>query len=112
MQPDVFEGKMVRGFSVRQDVLEKQLAECVSETAEIPYSIGEDFTVVLKPATQEFADELRGLIECTDTVSNYDYTVMSILTEEAGMYFTGSKTADEVADVAENRIRMYVNEMK
>ena len=113
LQPDVFEGNtMVRGFSVRQDVLEKQLAECVSEVAQIPYSIGEDFTVELKPATQEFADELRDLIESADTISNYDYSVMSILVEEAGMYFSGSKTADQVADVAENRIQMYLNEMR
>lgn len=113
MQPDIFEGKaLIRGFSVRQDVLEKQLAECVSEAAEIPFSIGEDFSVELKPATQEFADELRRLIESTDAISNYDYSVMNILVEEAGMYFSGSKTADEVAGVAENRIQMYVNEMK
>ncbi len=112
-QPDFYEGNtMVRGFSVRKDMLEKQLAESMSDVAEIPYSIGEDFTVELKPASQEFVDSIRELIEDADTLSSYDYSVMSILVEEAGMYFGGSKTADEVADVAENRIQMYINETK
>lgn len=35
-----------------------------------------------------------------------------IMAEEAPMYFSGSKTAEEVADIVENRIQVYVNETK
>lgn len=111
MQPDVFEtSSYIRGFSVRKDILEKQLQESMTDVAEIPFSVGTDFTVELKPATQDFVDTLQELIESADTLSNYDYSVMSILLEEAATYFSGSKTAEEAADIAENRIRMYVNE--
>lgn len=111
MQPDIFEtSSYIRGFSIRKDVLEKQLEESMTDVAEIPFAVGTDFTVELKPATQDFIDSLQSLIESTDTLSNYDYSIMSILVEEASTYFSGSKTAEEAADIAENRIQMYVNE--
>lgn len=91
-------------------MLEKQLQESMTNVAEIPFSIGTDFTVELKPATQEFVDILESLILSADTLANYDSSVMSILVEEASTYFSGSKSAQDAADIAQNRIEMYINE--
>lgn len=38
--------------------------------------------------------------------------VMDIVCEEADDYFNGSKSAEEVAEVIENRVRLYLNERK
>lgn len=111
MQPDIFDTtSYIRGFSIRKDMLEKQLQESMTNVAEIPFSIGTDFAVELKPATQEFVDILESLILSADTLANYDSSVMSILVEEASTYFSGSKSAQDAADIAQNRIEMYINE--
>lgn len=41
----------------------------------------------------------------------YDQQLETIIKEEAGIYFGGHKSLDEVVDVIENRITLYVSEM-
>jgi len=36
--------------------------------------------------------------------------MMEIITEETSAYFEGQKTAEETADIIQNRIQVYVNE--
>ena len=41
-----------------------------------------------------------------------DQIIENIIKEEAGLYFSGSKSLDEVVDVIENRVRLYASELK
>lgn len=41
-----------------------------------------------------------------------DQIIENIIKEEAGIYFNGGKSLDEVVDVIENRVSLYVNEVK
>lgn len=110
LQEEYYEqSAFVRGFSVRKDILEKQLEESMSQGWGT-YSIGADFVMEIKPATQESVDNIKSLIKGADRLASYDYEIMNILMEEAEMYFAGSKSVDEVVEIAENRIQMYVNE--
>lgn len=100
----------VRGFSTRKDVLELQLQEAKDGFAGM--MIGEDFNLPeVKHVTQEEVERIRHLVMSVDTMATYDFEITNIMLEEAASYFQGYKSADEVADMVENRIRIYISEM-
>ncbi len=71
-----------------------------------------DFEVEIYAVKDQEVQTIRKLIESVDTLWTSDRQINSIITEEAQAFFGGSKSAEEVADIVENRIRTYVNEMK
>ena len=62
--------------------------------------------------TQEEVDRVMDFIKSVNRVSRNDEQVLSIINEEAAIYFAGDKTADETARVIQNRIQNYVNERR
>ena len=50
------------------------------------------------------------MIESGRGASAADMTILQIIDEEAAAYFTGQKTAAEVAKVIQSRVRLYVDE--
>ncbi|MBQ3906204.1 MAG: extracellular solute-binding protein [Lachnospiraceae bacterium] len=73
------------------------------------YGLGDE-VITLEPLTQEEAD---GIFEFICSVSKPEYgddTVMNIVSEEAGAFFAGSKSAKEVTEMIQNRVQLYVNE--
>lgn len=69
-----------------------------------------DFRVYLYPAKEEEVTAIRGLIESIDRMERFDETVLSIISEEAGAYFNGQKSVDEVVAVIQSRANIYMNE--
>ncbi len=72
----------------------------------------EDVTFDIYAATQEEADEMMDMINRIDTLANYDEQLMNIVFEEAESYFAGQKSVDEVADIIQSRVKIYVNESR
>lgn len=70
----------------------------------------DDFSMDIYAATQEDVDAIKELINATDNALQLDQNIQNIITEEAGGYFQGQKTAQEVADIIQSRIQIYVNE--
>ena len=70
----------------------------------------DDFSMDIYAATQEDVDAIKELITATDNALQLDQNIQNIITEEAGGYFQGQKTAQEVADIIQSRIQIYVNE--
>ena len=68
----------------------------------VEYHIGE--------LTQEQADAFRDYVNSAAVAGSYDEDIMNIITEEAAAYFAGDKTADEVADLIQNRVTIYLGE--
>lgn len=68
------------------------------------------FGVDLYPAKEEEVIAIRGLIESIDRMERFDETVLSIISEEAGAYFNGQKSVDEVVAVIQSRANIYMNE--
>lgn len=60
--------------------------------------------------TQQDADKTLALINCAQREKNYGEELWSIIIEEAEAYFEGQKTVDEVADIIQNRARIFVLE--
>ncbi len=70
----------------------------------------ESLMIDIKPLSEEQVQMMRDVIDAADhrVVSNMEVT--DIITEEAGAYFSGAKSAKETADIIQNRISTYVNE--
>ncbi len=55
-------------------------------------------------------DEFEALVKSARKTSSYDYDIMEICEEEAAYYFNGEHTAQETADIIQNRIAILVSE--
>jgi ABC-type glycerol-3-phosphate transport system substrate-binding protein len=69
-------------------------------------------TIRLDPATQAEVNSYMELINSCDTFLSDDITVMEIIEEELEPFFSGSKTAEETAEIIQNRVQTYVYEQK
>lgn len=68
--------------------------------------------VAMDPLTQEDCDRVLGFLNSATDIYSYDSAIMNIVYEETAPYFDGQKTAEEVADIIQSRIYIYVNENK
>lgn len=72
----------------------------------------DDVTFELYSAKQDEVDRITKLIESVGGIMNYDLQWMSIVEEETGAFFAGQKTAEEVAEIIQSRVQIYVNESR
>lgn len=68
--------------------------------------------VAIDPMTQEEASELTEFLSSITLVGSYDQSMMDIVTEEAQAFFEGQKSAQEVADIIQSRMKIYVSESR
>lgn len=97
-------------FSIRQDEFDKFCENAMSEDNNGSWGWG-DFSVEIKPATQEQVDEVKDLIANITAVEGaVSSDVMNIINEEAAAYFSGQKSAEEVAEIIQSRVWVYLSE--
>lgn len=72
----------------------------------------DDWEAEIYAATQEQVDAMKELINITDGVSVSNQEISNIISEEAGAFFDGQKSAKDVADIVQSRVKIYVNENK
>ena len=72
------------------------------------YIGGTEYTMA--PLTQEQVDDFKTLVDGATPGGAYDTDIQEILQDEAGAYFAGDKTADEVAKLIQNRVSIYLGE--
>ncbi|MBQ9979641.1 MAG: extracellular solute-binding protein [Oscillospiraceae bacterium] len=70
----------------------------------------EEGTLPVYALNEEQMQQVYDLIENTDTVNTYDEKLAEIIMEEARGYFSGMKSAEEVASLIQNRVSIYVSE--
>ncbi len=105
---------------VRKDLFE----EWAGEETRRPYRIEEDGEkveydlilyrdgkeIAVPPLDQEQLDELIAYVESVTAAPFEDSNVMDIIYEEMGSYFSGQRTAEDVAAIIQNRVQVYVFE--
>jgi ABC-type glycerol-3-phosphate transport system substrate-binding protein len=69
-----------------------------------------DEEITLPLLTQEQIDYIKNYVLSVDKANYYNNDVMNIVTEEAEAYFSGQKSAEDVAAVIQSRVQIYVNE--
>lgn len=117
-----FQTNNVWSFPVNQAALEKQMAEAMErphytdENGEIVYYDNimyvNDQEVIIDPLTQEDVDKIMNVINNVSGVYTSNETVSSIISEEAASFFDGQKTAQDVANLIQNRVQTYIMEQR
>ena len=119
---DYADDHWIFGFPINRAAYDKALKAAMTpqyytdpETGEqVEMSMGgmgyDDFSVDFYATTQEEADQLAALIENASAAGSYDENIMAIITEECDGLFSGQRTAEQVADVIQNRAGTYIAE--
>ena len=71
---------------------------------------GEQYTI--DAMSQEQADQVMALYNSIHTMNGSNDAIYNIVTEEAGAYFAGQRSLDDVAGIIQNRVGLYVAEQK
>ena len=117
---DEFQAKLNYNFPITQKYFDQMASDSMGKYFELDdegnkvytddtYYIG-DSEIVLKPLTQSEVDYLEDFIYSVDDVYSINKNIYNIITEEAEPYFSGQKSVDEVADIIQSRVNIYVNE--
>ncbi len=67
--------------------------------------------IVIDPMTDDEVNKVIDYLGTVNQVGNYNDSIKNIIYEEAAAYFSGQKTAKEVADIIQSRVQIYVNEI-
>ena len=115
------------GFPILKSALEKEFEKSMESEyikddnggqREIPKSTwassmgGEEFSVDVFAATKEQVDQVRRMIDTAQNGETMDQEIVVIILEEASAYFSGQKSAGDVAAVIQNRVQLYLNETR
>ncbi|MBQ9512184.1 MAG: hypothetical protein IJR58_03230, partial [Lachnospiraceae bacterium] len=71
----------------------------------------DDQQIKLPNLTQEDVDIVMEQVKSVNYMQYTDAKVLEIIEEETAAFFSGQKTAQEVGDIIQNRVRMYVGEV-
>ena len=75
------------------------------------YYIG-DVEMILEPMSAEEVEAFKEQLYSFDRVYKIDEELLNIIKEESAAYFSGQKTANDVANVIQSRAQIYVNETR
>ena len=117
---DEYQETVEYGLPISSDIFTQKAQEALNkpyyldengnkvEYSETFYMNGE--SIELEPMTQEQIDQVVEFIRSVNTRSYYNQDISKILVEEVEAYFTGQKSAQEVAQVIQSRAQIYVSE--
>ena len=106
-QENVTAGGMITrgGLPTRTEVYEEELSAAMDTEVGNRGSVFIDrIYLEYQSTTQEEADLLASLIECASPEKSVAERILDIINEEAAYVFDGSKSAEEVAEVTQNRV--------
>lgn len=68
-------------------------------------AVGKDGVAIdIKPAAEEDVAAMEKVLEQVNRYDAADREVLKVMLEEAGAFFKGQKSVDEVADLIQNRV--------
>ena len=90
-------------------ILDENGEKITEGTSSISYG---DWDYTYHPVTDEEAEIFRKIINNAEPSQTSDQTVLDIIQEEAGAYFSGQKSPEDVAAIIQSRINIYINESR
>jgi ABC-type glycerol-3-phosphate transport system substrate-binding protein len=69
-----------------------------------------DVEIIIEPCTDAEIDQVMTFLKSLNQSTTYDSSLMKIVTEEAESFFSGQKSASEVAEIIQSRVQIYVSE--
>ena len=112
------------GYPVSQKAYDKKLAEAMKQeyttdengnkikVSRGGMSVDGGATVEFYAITQEEADQIKALIDSVDRTAAYDQKILDMIGVEAAFFFSGEKTVDQVTDIIQSKMTIYVNEQR
>lgn len=99
------------GFKVIESDFDKACAESIesSKNSNDTYYVGGS-EIEMPPLTQEDIDTLKNYITKVTNRYRYDDNIINIVNEEAALFFDGTKTVDETAQIIQSRASLYMSE--
>lgn len=118
-------------FSTRKSFLKQQMEDAVTvsyyldevgnplldaDGNPVPKSLGgirwsfEDDEITFRTATEEEVDCVKELIESARPLPAADARIMAVIQEEAESFFQGQKSVEEVTDIIQSRVQIYLDE--
>lgn len=97
------------GFSLLKSVNEKQLNDIQTQVKSGKYKLRGSGSLKVSVSDEEFT-QFRQFINTADNYTDLDGKVISIMGSEAISFFSGQKSAEEVAKLIQNRVKIYLNE--
>ena len=72
----------------------------------------DNFQVSVYAATKDEVAEYKGILENASVLASYDESIMVMINEEIEPFFKGQKTAGDVANIIQGRVKIFVNESR
>lgn len=82
------------------------------ENAESLYAADSGFEFYTGPISEESMEKLWKLLQSARPQTAYTNGVETIVFEETSAYFSGDRTAQEVCDIIQNRVQLYLDEVQ
>ncbi len=117
---DDYQNKLDRDFPVKVSALETKAAKAQEPPYYLnsngqkvytgyTYCVGTE-EIQLDELTAEEANSVIEFLKSVTDVTTSETTIVNIIDEEAGAYYAGQKTAEEVADIIQSRVSIYLSE--
>ena len=74
------------------------------------YINGED--IIIPPLSEEQLKQVLDYMETVDTKYYYNESVLNIINEEMGSFYSGQKSAADAAAIIQSRVQLYVDESR
>lgn len=97
------------GFPVRMEAFDKAI-EKAKQLKDQQNNWDWGLGMSTQPLPQDGADAVREIVEGITTMGMYDDGVMGIIEEESAAFFSGSKSAEQVVKVIQDRVQTLLNE--
>jgi len=118
---EAYQDKAVYGLPVLKSSFDKKAKEAMTpemyedETGKMVEDVkvsfyADDMQFEVYAASQTDVDEVTSIMERVDSLYFYNEDIINIVTEEAGAYLSGDKTAEEVGQLIQNRVSIYLAE--
>lgn len=102
------------GFPTRTEIFEREMQEALEASDTGLGSQGGTTVsgtyVKYRKTTPEEIELLRSMIDCAGPEKSMEEVILEIIYEETASLFDGSKSAEEVAEVIQNRVQLYLDE--
>ena len=83
----------------------------IMEEAEEKAESEETLEMTTPPVTSSEIRMIRELLESAEPIQGGNGDIFAIISEEAGAYFAGQRSAEATAEVIQNRVTLYLNEL-
>jgi multiple sugar transport system substrate-binding protein len=86
-------------------------ASTLGTNGQIEFRMGANSpSIVIKPLTSTDAQAIKTTLSSLNKLQSIDPNILQVLNEELPTFFSGQKTADEVAGLIQNRVNTIINE--